>query len=468
MKKHPSIFNDVLSPVTPGPSSSNTCGPYRIACLCRQLLGEPAHSLTIHMAKSGGYADTFFSMQSDLASIAGLLGKDLLAYDLTNAYADAKAEGLDLSFQFTDTLPEKPSELAELVITGSARSITVIGVSLGGGEIEITKINGHDVCIDGKSPHTVLFCKDGSILIDEATASERVLWRSSVTAVFPFPRDSHSIKKPPFSTAAEMLSYAHSSHLPLGDLALRYESAVTGCDKDMLLSYARGLYDLAIKSMDKGKESGIQFSGVTAPKVSLYQDALTKGRLISLGAADCGCLDALAVMEYSNSHGIIVCMPTGGASGVIPAAIHSVGLSLKLSEERILQAFLVAGLIGVFYYPTHYTGALGCQAEIGVAISMAAAAIASMMTDDPDTIEKAASLGGQSVMGMICNPIDGYVQVPCILRNMTAVPTAITCANAAIAGLDSVIPLDDIASLMLKVGQLLRPCNQAGIYQSLP
>ena len=130
----------------------------------------------------------------------------------------------------------------------------------------------------------------------------------------------------------------------------------------------------------------------------------------------------------------------------------------------LLIALLVAGLIGAFYYPTHYTGAIGCQAEIGVAVSMASAALCSMMTDDPDTIHCAASLGGQVLMGLLCNPIGGYVQVPCIVRNMAAVPTAVTCANAALAGMDHIVPLDDVVTLMLAVGEKIRPCDEAGTY----
>ena len=87
-----------------------------------------------------------------------------------------------------------------------------------------------------------------------------------------------------------------------------------------------------------------------------------------------------------------------------------------------------------------------------------------MLTDCPKTVEKAASLGGQSVLGLVCNPIDGYVQVPCILRNMTAVPTAITCANAALGGLDSILSLDTVVDLMLEVGKNIKPCNRAGTF----
>ena len=71
---------------------------------------------------------------------------------------------------------------------------------------------------------------------------------------------------------------------------------------------------------------------------------------------------------------------------------------------------------------------------------------------------------GQVLMGLLCNPIEGYVQVPCIVRNMAAVPTAVTCANAALAGMDHIVPLDDVVALMLAVGEKIRPCDEAGTY----
>ena len=135
-------------------------------------------------------------------------------------------------------------------------------------------------------------------------------------------------------------------------------------------------------------------------------------------------------------------------------------------EEKVLDALYTAAGIGqVIAARAYIAGASGgCQAEIGVAVSMASAALCSMMTDDPDTIHCAASLGGQVLMGLLCNPIEGYVQVPCIVRNMAAVPTAVTCANAALAGMDHIVPLDDVVALMLAVGEKIRPCDEAGTY----
>ena len=165
MKKFPSIFNDVLSPVTPGPSSSNTCGPHRIASVCRRLLNEEPKELRIRMAEKGGYFDTFYGMQSDLAFIAGALGKDFLTYNLSNAVSDAKKEGLSTDFGFTGDLPEFPSVLAEITLSGKTESITATGVSLGGGEIEITRINGCPVRLDGKTYALVLFFASGEVQV---------------------------------------------------------------------------------------------------------------------------------------------------------------------------------------------------------------------------------------------------------------------------------------------------------------
>lgn len=463
----PGIFNDVLSPITPGPSSSNTCGPFRLTSLVRRLLGERPLSLSMVMAEDGGYRDTFYSMQSDLASIAGLLGKDFLTYPLQKAYEDAEKAELDVSFQFSDKIASTPSEQAEITVTGIHNSVTVTAISWGGGEIEISKINGCPVSLDGKSHVLVQFKSDGSVHAETVPSAgvcpDVDTVRSTVlTPVFPFPCvDNFTL---PFSTAAEMKKIAKHTGKPLWQLALDYEKAVTGASEKDLLLYTEKLYQTALDSIKNGMTKNLSFSGVTQPKAHGYQQKLREKKLIPLGAADYGCLDALRIMEFSNSHGKIVCMPTGGASGIIPAAIKNTAEKTGSSYDRQLQALLVAGLFGLFYYPTHYSGSIGCQAEIGVAVSMAAAGLCSMLTDDADTIESAASLGGQSVLGMVCNAIDGYVQVPCILRNMTAVPSAMVCANAALAGLDSVIPLDEVVNLMLEIGKKIRPCNRAGTY----
>lgn len=433
MERMPSIFNDVLSPVTPGPSSSNTCGPYRIARLARALLGEPPRRITVRMARLGGYYDTFYSMHSHEAILAALLGQELLRCDLSTMCRQADEAGLCYDFQFVDDLPVRPSELAEMELSGDRRTIR----------------------------ETVCLGPEGARVVPEDTAAGPGQWLARLEPLFPFPQQEGAI---PFRTAQEMFAFARDTGRPLWRVAFDYESALTGATEAELRAYARQVLDICRHARQQGVRPDNHFIGVTDARAARYK-ALREGRkLIDLGAADEACLDAMSIMEFSNAHGTIVCMPTGGASGIVPAAVYRIGERLGKSETEQENALLVAGLIGAFYYPTHYTGAIGCQAEIGVAVSMASAALCSMMTDDPDTIHCAASLGGQVLMGLLCNPIEGYVQVPCIVRNMAAVPTAVTCANAALAGMDHIVPLDDVVALMLAVGEKIRPCDEAGTY----
>ena len=149
-------------------------------------------------------------------------------------------------------------------------------------------------------------------------------------------------------------------------------------------------------------------------------------------------------------------MPTGGASGIIPATIKSTSKTLGKTKEDEIKALLVSGLIGVFYFPTHYHGALGCQAEVGIATSMVAAGLVSFLDDDPQIAEKAAVLAMQYIIGQVCDPVAGYPQIPCFIRNVASVPVAMTCANYALLGLDTAVTLDGMVQAVLRVGEKLR------------
>ena len=185
MERMPSIFNDVLSPVTPGPSSSNTCGPYRIARLARALLGEPPRRITVRMARRGGYYDTFYSMHSHEAILAALLGQELLRCDLSTMCRQADEAGLCYDFQFVDDLPVRPSELAEMDLSGDRRTIRLTGVSLGGGEIEITRLNGSDILLRGKRRETVCLGPEGARVVPEnAAAAEEFMAKVDAAAVY--------------------------------------------------------------------------------------------------------------------------------------------------------------------------------------------------------------------------------------------------------------------------------------------
>lgn len=446
---YPSIFNDVLAPVAQGPSSSNTAGPYRIGSVARVLLrGEP-NFLKVEMSEKGGFFSTLYSMDSDKAFIAGILGKDFIGFDLSLAYQVAKEEGLDYEFVFSDKIVKEPSEMAILTVKSDLETLVLTGISLGGGEILISEINGEPCDIKGIRAEEVMVKG-----FDEPRRIPSV-----------YPMSTLKDATPCFTTSVEMLKYAEENKLPLWQVAIDYEKSLTGMSDKEIWDKARQTLEISYESIDSGHTEDNFFQGVTVAKTREIDARMKDATLIPLGAADRGTIDALAIMEYSNSHGKIVCMPTGGAAGIIPASIKSTAESLGKTKDDEIKALLVAGLIGVFYYPTHYHGALGCQAEVGVATSMAAGALASMLTNDTETIESAAILAMQCIIGQVCDPIAGYVQIPCFIRNIASVPIAMTCANYALLGIDKGVNLDDMVSAVLRVGEKLRAdrINDMGI-----
>lgn len=437
---YPSIFNDVLAPATQGPSSSNTVGVYRITSIARAILdGEPV-SLKVEMSTKGGFYDTFFGMDSDKACLAGILGEDLIKSDLGKIYDAAKERGLEYDFFFTDRIEKIPTEMGEFTVKSEKETIVLTGITMGGGEILIRDINGQPCEIKGMHEEEIMI---------KGSDKPR-----TVPSVYPLKTVRGAV--PPFSTSAEMIEYAKSNEKTLWQAALDYECSLTGLTAEEVWKVAEETLDISYASIEAGHRDGVKFDGITVAKAPEIREKMKTTKLIPTGAADDGALDALAVMEYSNSHGIIICMPTGGASGIIPAAIKNTSKTLGKTKEDEVKALLVAGLIGVFYFPTHYHGALGCQAEVGIAASMASAGLVSFLTDDPETAERGAVLAMQYIIGQVCDPVAGYPQIPCFIRNVASVPVAMTCANYAILGLDTAVGLDGMVQAVLRVGEKLR------------
>ncbi len=433
-----SIFNDVLAPVTQGPSSSNTVGPFRIGKIARGLLkGEPK-KLKVKMSTGGGYFATFYNMESDKGFLSGVLGRDLIKDDLALVYDEAKAKGLEYEFKFRDDVPTIPTELAVLTVTSDQEELNMRCVSLGGGEILINELDGKPCSIKGVYEEEIMVRGESR----------------KVPSVYPLKAIPGA--EPCFRTSEEMLKYAKDRGKELWEAAIDYEMSLTGLTKEEVMEAAENALDLAYKAMDRGCEKGVTFDGITVAKAPEIREKMKEMTLIPTGIGDEGGLEALAMVEYSNAHGIIVCMPTGGASGVIPAAIRSAASKLGKTREDEIKALLTAGLMGVFYYPTHYHGALGCQAEVGIAVSQASAALASYITRDQEAIERAAVLGMQYLLGQVCDPIEGYPQVPCFIRNIASVSVAAACANYGVLGLDTAVSLDEMVGAVLRVGEALR------------
>lgn len=168
---------------------------------------------------------------------------------------------------------------------------------------------------------------------------------------------------------------------------------------------------------------------------------------------------ALATAEVNASMGRVAAAPTGGASGVLPAVLLTVGARVSASDAELVDALLAAaGVGGVIAARATLSGAAGgCQAEIGSGAAMAAAAAVQLCGGTPAQAGHAASLALQGLTGLVCDPVGGLVEVPCVVRNATGASAALAGAEMALAGVEFPIPFDEVVDAVAFVGRSLPP-----------
>lgn len=165
----------------------------------------------------------------------------------------------------------------------------------------------------------------------------------------------------------------------------------------------------------------------------------------------------------------IVAAPTAGSCGVLPAVLITLEEYEKVDDKKIVEAMYVASGIGMIIATrASISGAEGgCQAEIGAASAMAAGAVAYLKGGDTDTILQAAAIALKSLLGLVCDPVAGLVEVPCIKRNVIGAVNALTSADLALAGIKSRIPPDEVIDAMGDIGRMmskeLRETGEGGI-----
>lgn len=168
---------------------------------------------------------------------------------------------------------------------------------------------------------------------------------------------------------------------------------------------------------------------------------------------------AVATGEVNAAMGRIVAAPTGGASGVLPSVLLAVGARREASDEALIEALYAAGAIGgVIAARATLSGAAGgCQAEVGSGAAMAAAAAVQLCGGSPEQAGHAASLALQGLLGLVCDPVGGLVEVPCVHRNATGAAVALAGAEMALAGVEFALPFDDVVDAASHVGRSLPP-----------
>ncbi len=256
-----------------------------------------------------------------------------------------------------------------------------------------------------------------------------------------------------FSSMAAWLDEAESEGIDLAEAVLRREVRDTGASAGSVRERILDALEVMAEAVEEGLASEERSpTGMTGGRAR----ALLSGGPGLFGPAFTAALArAIATLEVNARMGLIVAAPTAGAAGVVPGVLLTLREPRGWSDERVVDGMLVAGGVGaVIADRASIAGAGGgCQAETGSASAMSAAAVTYLEGGSPEQVSQAVALTLQGVLGLICDPVAGLVEIPCAYRNATAAVQAVASAEMALAGLDFPIPADEVIDVMGEVGR---------------
>jgi L-serine dehydratase len=261
-----------------------------------------------------------------------------------------------------------------------------------------------------------------------------------------------------FSTLAELAKLAMDEGKPISEIMLEDQQQETGVPRETIWQQMSEQFRVMEEAVQRGITEDIRsHSGITggdAKKVFTYQQA---GKSVLGDQAALAMAMALAVSEVNAAMGRIVATPTAGSCGILPGVLVSIGRVHQMPRERLVQVLFTAGAIGfVIANNASISGAGGgCQAEVGSATAMAAGAVVELFGGTPEQVIHSAGLALKNVLGLVCDPVAGLVEVPCIIRNGFAAVSALTAADMVLAGMKSVIPPDEVINAMYHVGRIM-------------
>lgn len=264
-----------------------------------------------------------------------------------------------------------------------------------------------------------------------------------------------------YRTMEELVTAAEGLGARISDCVIAVEAERAACAAEELLSRM----DERLSVMEAAAREGLRpdvrsTSGLTGGGAYLVS------RRVGATGGICGSVfggaisKAIAVAEHNAAMGRIVAAPTAGSCGILPAAVLTVLETAQADRDSCVRSLFSASAVGeVIARNACLAGAQGgCQAECGSAAAMAAAAVTEVFGGSPRQVAAAVSIALQNVLGLVCDPVAGLVEVPCVMRNASGVANALTASEVALAGVDPVIPADEAIAAMKEVGDMMPAC----------
>ncbi len=262
------------------------------------------------------------------------------------------------------------------------------------------------------------------------------------------------------NSAKEWLENAQAMQATLSATYMEEQSNKLGRTKEELLGEMEKRWMIMANSAQKGLHGALNpLGGIIGGEAFKMREFRKKRKSYSGSSLVNAMAYAFSTSEYNASMGKICAAPTAGSAGILPAAILSAQEQHEFSDEACMHALFTAGGIGELIAKTATVSGAegGCQAECGSAAAMAAGALVELSGGSPEMVFHAAAIALKNVMGLVCDPIAGLVEAPCSKRNASGVVNAMISADMALAGIESIIPLDEVILAMKDVGDRMDP-----------
>jgi L-serine dehydratase len=260
-----------------------------------------------------------------------------------------------------------------------------------------------------------------------------------------------------FRTVAELVELAEMENQKISEVMIQAEMEETGRSREEIFAEMEKSLNVMEEAIRRGLTEDIRsksgLSGGDAKRINEYR--LNAPVLLSGSTVLEAVAKATAVSEVNAAMGIIVATPTAGSCGILPGTIFTAAENLKSDRETMVRALFTAGAIGFCIANNAcISGAAGgCQAEVGSATAMAAAAVVEMAGGTPSQSAEAVAIALKNMLGLVCDPVAGLVEAPCVKRNAMGAAIAMVAADMALAGVKSVIPTDEVIEAMYKIGR---------------
>ncbi|MFL2030268.1 L-serine ammonia-lyase, iron-sulfur-dependent, subunit alpha [Loigolactobacillus zhaoyuanensis] len=274
-----------------------------------------------------------------------------------------------------------------------------------------------------------------------------------------------------YATIAELVSAAETADLSLSELMIQQEVANSGNSRDEVWAGMERNLEAMAAAVKRGStgEGAFSKTGLTGGEAIKLKNYRATHQSLSGDTMLAAVQNAIATNEVNAAMGIVCATPTAGASGTLPGVLFMLEERLNLTHEQMIRFLFTSGALGmIIANNAMIAGATGgCQAEVGSASGMAAAAAVEIAGGTPEQSAEALAMALSNLLGLVCDPIAGLVELPCVKRNAIGATNALISADMALAGLTNKIPADEVVGAMKKIGedmpQTLRETGRGGL-----